>query len=551
MVLLPRFVQVPSGVSLDRPRPACKTLTRLGRTQDGFSPSHRDEWLSPHFSIDTVVVSMTLRHRLLLVYLIVVLLSAATVGAAVFELHHARSTLNDLLAWNRLRLEVEKLKWTWPPPADMPLDNYDMRDRLARLFLLVAPPSEEETDEPLAVHELAPDLADAVRKLLNELYRGYNEWSSLSAEHRAAQFHLVNNPLRRLELSLDYELSNVEAQASIQEIRTRVLLVIVGFVILLHIVTIGSLLRRWLLWPMQQLNRQVESLARDEPPAEPLLTSPREVAVLAAALERARESLGSYRQQLITSERLTTIGQMAAQLAHNLRNPLASIRAAAQVTLQTHADSPALNQRMADIMVSVDRLNRWVMGLMEVARRDPTLTRHMDVVPTVQRAAESVCEEVSVKELHLIVNAPVEGLVCEHDANTLEHALFAMLVNAVEASPMGADLEVNVSRVARAEGQACRISVSDHGTGLPADNPERIFEFSYSTKQQGMGLGLALARQGLQRQGGSIHACNNPDGGATVYVELPIAPDIADEPAAGQVMEESSVVSSVDSREPN
>ena len=64
--------------------------------------------------------------------------------------------------------------------------------------------------------------------------------------------------------------------------------------------------------------------------------------------------------------------------------------------------------------------------------------------------------------------------------------------------------------------------MSDRGAGLPTDAPDRIFDFSYSTKQQGMGLGLALARQALQRQGGRASAQRNPQGGATVYVELPL-----------------------------
>lgn len=68
----------------------------------------------------------------------------------------------------------------------------------------------------------------------------------------------------------------------------------------------------------------------------------------------------------------------------------------------------------------------------------------------------------------------------------------------------------------------CRISVEDEGPGVPAEDPERIFEFSYSTKQKGMGLGLTLARLALERQGGQAHACNRPEGGARVYVELPI-----------------------------
>jgi signal transduction histidine kinase len=493
---------------------------------------------------------MTLRLRLLLVYLIVVVLSGATVGGAVFELQHARQIMQELRAWNRLRLEVEKLKNRWPPAADAPVDEaYNLKTEMARLFLFVAPPS-EEGEQP--VQTIAPELAESVRGQLNDLYRNYDSWLRLPAEERANQMHLVQNALRRLELTLDYELTAVEGQADSQEIRTRITLTLVGFVILMHMVIIGSLLRRWLLWPMERLNRQVEALARDEAPAEPLLTSPREMAALASALDRARESLRSYRQQLIDAERLTTIGQMAAQLAHNLRNPLASIRAAAQVTLRTHADSPPLAQRMSDIMASVDRLNRWVMGLMEIARRDPTLTKDIDVVPTVMRAVESVREEVVMRELDLVVNTPEQGLVCAHDPTTLEHALFAMLVNAVEASPIGAGLVVSVSQVSGSEGAACHIAVSDRGTGLPIDDPEKIFAFSYSTKQKGMGLGLALARQGLRRQGGSIHAFNNPDGGATVYVELPIRAESnspADFAAATSVHDDASVVSSTGPQE--
>ncbi len=115
-----------------------------------------------------------------------------------------------------------------------------------------------------------------------------------------------------------------------------------------------------------------------------------------------------------------------------------------------------------------------------------------------------------------------------------------MVVNAIEASPLGETIELRAERLepdqfahtAGADAQSrepsqearagsCRISVIDRGSGLPPDQPERIFEFSYSTKQKGMGLGLGLARQALQRQGGKAGAWNNPDGGATVFVELP------------------------------
>jgi signal transduction histidine kinase len=460
---------------------------------------------------------MTLRRRLLLVYSIVVALSAATVGAAIFELHHAHRIIRDLQAWNGLMLKFDRLKSRWPPPAEMQLEYYDLKDELARLFLFMAAAPEDEYDPQAPA--IPAELANRVRMALNEVHRKYDQWSKLaSAEERSAQTETVRIALDRLKAILESELFELNLEADTQSIRTRILLVIVGFLMLLHVVTVGSLLRRWLLWPMEQLNRQVEALGRDAGPPEPLLQSPREMALLATALDRARESLGQYRQQLLDAERLTVIGQMAAQLAHNLRNPLASIRAAAQLSQRQKPDGESFSQRMSDIISSVDRLNRWVMGLMEVARRDPTLTRDADVVPTVLQAADAVKSELQAKEIVLEVDTPSDGLVCAHDPATLEHALVAMVVNAVEASPLGGRITISVAQAP----SACLIEVRDQGTGLPVDCPERIFEFSYSTKQKGMGLGLALARQALKRQGGTTYAMNNPQGGATVGVELPL-----------------------------
>lgn len=106
---------------------------------------------------------MTLRRRLLLVYLIVVLLSVATVGAAVFELHHARTLFQELQDWNRLVLNFEKLKSAWPPPPTVSPEEFDLRDELAQHFLYLA--SEPEYLD-----------VDRVREALNEVYRQYDRY---------------------------------------------------------------------------------------------------------------------------------------------------------------------------------------------------------------------------------------------------------------------------------------------------------------------------------------------------------------------------------------
>ncbi len=459
---------------------------------------------------------MTLRHRLLLVYAIVILLSVGTVGMALFELYRSRQVFGALRYWNDVALSAQKLQTGFPAAAEsQPVDF---------AFELAAPRS---------LISLASDYTyaqvDEARESLNRLNRLYDEWSRLPPAGRTDQTQRIQDELAQYTRIVDGELARLQTEVEMQNMRITVLPGIVAALTIVHIGVIAWLLRRWLLRPLEQLNRQVEALGRDQPPPEPLLRSPWELAGLARALDRARESLGSLRQQLIESERLTTIGQFAAQIAHNLRNPLASIRAAAQVSSRLDADRAATAQRMNDIVASVDRMNQWIAGLMEVARREPTATRQADVAPLLHRVEEALRTELAAKELTFTLDLPPAGLVCAHDPATLEHALIAMLVNAIEASPLGGRI------VVRGEAQpgnghrahVCRIAVQDEGAGLPADDPERIFEVSYSTKQRGMGLGLALARQALQRQGGAAHAFNNPAGGATVYVELPVEGNVS------------------------
>lgn len=453
---------------------------------------------------------MTLRLRLLLVYSIVVLLSVATVTIAAFELRRSREIFGEFTRWNSFLLSVQKLRSAIPDP--------DIEGTEEDAFLRLLAKERSNLNQASEYLDL-----ERVRLALNDVYDAYQEWLRLAPTERPAHTASVHQAIADLATAVEYELHYLNLEASLQDTRTRALLVSVGVMTAAHVLVIGWLLRRWLLRPMEQLNRQVEALARDEPAAEPLVTSPPEMANLAHALDRARLSLGQLREQLLDAERLTTIGQFAAQLAHNLRNPLASIRAIAQVTTRKAPEHDKIADKMNEIIMSVDRLDRWVARLMEVARGEPTPTRNVDVVPTLHHVREALASELAAKDLTLTIDAPGDGIVCPHDPQTLEHALLAMVTNAIEASPLAGTIDVRATRESRdGKDRICRIAVCDQGEGLPADDPDQVFEVTYSTKLRGMGLGLALARQALKRQGGSTHAENRPGGGATIYLELPI-----------------------------
>jgi signal transduction histidine kinase len=415
-------------------------------------------------------------------------------------------------------LNVEKLKNAWPPPSEAVPGSFDLDRLRVELLVYLASDPPEYLD------------VDRVREALREVYDRFQRWQEFPADQRAEQTAIVRRALDALSRVLEFELKKVHTEATIQGIHARVLLILVTGLTLLHVLVIGSLLRRWLLKPLEQLNRQVAALARDEPPAEPLLRQPKEFATLAAALDQARESLRNLRQQVLESERLTTIGGLAAQLAHNLRNPLASIRASAQITARQSED-PKIEQRMSEVMASVDRLTRWLNGVMEVAKPAGPPTRVERVLPTLEHVKESLAPELRAKGIELELRCEAPDLECPHDPITLEQALVAIIVNAIEASPLDSRILLETRSLSayqddslHQERDTCtrvQIQVTDSGPGLPSDDPERIFEFAYSSKQRGLGLGLALARRAMQRQGGNIHAANRPEGGACVWIELP------------------------------
>lgn len=461
---------------------------------------------------------MTLRHRLLLVYLIVVLLSCLTVGIAVEEISHSRAVVNDLKRWQDIVLKVEKLRTAFERDVILRISNMPSTQAIA-----LRPP---EADFYVLLNQARGYLDfDEVRWEFSKLLSEYYTWRGSEDSDRIphGDHIIVRRRLDTISHKLEQRLDSLLASSQEQDRRTVMLLSAVMILTVMHIAIVGTLLRLWLLRPMERLGRQVAALGRDEPPPEPLIASPAELAELASALDHARLSLDSMRGQLIESERLTTIGHLAAQLAHNLRNPLASIRAAAQIASRRENVEEYVHKRLDEIVTATDRLSRWVTGLTEFIRPQSANVESRNVVPLVQGLSDALAAELSAKELSLEIQAPTDGLFLLHEPPLLEQALIAVATNAIEASPIGSRITIRLEHAAPGDdGKPFgRICVLDQGPGLPEGSPDRIFELNYSTKTTGLGIGLTLARQAVQRQGGTITAHSNPDGGTIIEFRLP------------------------------
>jgi PAS domain S-box-containing protein len=213
---------------------------------------------------------------------------------------------------------------------------------------------------------------------------------------------------------------------------------------------------------------------------------------------------------------LTQLGQLAAVVAHEVRNPLAGVRGTLQVLLSRMP--PDMRDR--DIIVAmierIDSLNAKVEDILVYARPSQPKLQSVDVKPLVVEAA-GVARAATGSACPTLEITGQTGLI-QADPDLLRPVLLNLLLNACQASA-GQPIQVVTSD----EGETCHISIRDRGRGIPAEERERIFEPFYTTKRGGTGLGLAVVKRLTELQGGSIALRDREGGGTVAELVLPRA----------------------------
>lgn len=218
---------------------------------------------------------------------------------------------------------------------------------------------------------------------------------------------------------------------------------------------------------------------------------------LAIMLETYREDLEEKNRN---AERLATIGQFAASIGHELRNPLGVIESSLFIVRQNlgaEARSPKVTKHLDRIGIEVERANQTITQVLELARDTPPRRRLTDLRGLVDDAARMALLPAAVT---CISDMPV-GLTANVDAEQLRQVLINLMMNASQA--MGGRGHLWIEGAPLPEG-GVRLRVRDDGPGVPAEARRRIFEALFTTKAKGSGLGLALCRRIMERHGGTI-----------------------------------------------
>lgn len=271
---------------------------------------------------------------------------------------------------------------------------------------------------------------------------------------------------------------------------------------------------------MDRIRLRSVDVLRDTPNLDPHLLR-RILAALHQILDiELAIMLETYRDDLLaknrTAERLATIGQFAAGIGHELRNPLAVVETSAFLVTrrldELEIPDAVLKRHMAKIDSEVQRAGRTINDLLELARSRPLDRRPVDSREFVGRA---VSDANLPEGVQVSIDVP-EGVMVDADSDQLGRVLTNLLINASQA--MNAVGHVWIE--GRREGAATVLTVRDDGPGIPAKLREQIFEALFTTKAKGNGLGLALCRRIAEAHGGTVTLVPS-DHGATFRVSVP------------------------------
>jgi signal transduction histidine kinase len=236
---------------------------------------------------------------------------------------------------------------------------------------------------------------------------------------------------------------------------------------------------------------------------------------MAERLRRAHEAI-------IQAEKLASLGQMSAAVAHGLRNPLASIRAATQLVLHQLPSRSPQREHLQAVIAEVDRLEKRIAHLLDFTKPVAFSPVAEPLSPLVDRVLAVFSEKLARQGIDLKVDVGSDLPDAWIDAVQIEQAVLEVISNALDAMPRGGALAIGASRIAAPDGGArLRVTVRDTGEGIPATALARVSEPFFTTKADGTGLGLAIAKRFVEQNAGSLTIVNGEREGTVVTITLP------------------------------
>jgi len=245
-----------------------------------------------------------------------------------------------------------------------------------------------------------------------------------------------------------------------------------------------------------------------------------EIRKVGEALEDMRGKLLKNRQELVSKAKLATMGKIAFNLAHEIRNPLEAISGAIEILGDGIDSGSSDSDYVAIIKDEIRNLNDYLTEFLEFARSEP---RNMEKINPSSLIRDTILLlNPLIRKNHLIIdeNKAKWKDSCYADINQLKRVFLNLFLNSIEALSYGGRIEILA--YSPEDSSFLGILIRDNGTGIPAEHIEKIFDPYFSTKKNGSGIGLALSRKIIEQHGGRISIRSSEGRGTEVFIELPV-----------------------------
>ncbi len=347
-------------------------------------------------------------------------------------------------------------------------------------------------------------------------------------------------PTGQQVVSVRYLISYDSIDARMQEARRH--FVMIAIAALFGCLIMVSLIARRITQPIASLTDGARSLARGELETRIVTESRDELGTLAQAfndmaeslaanraeltrkneaLSTANEHMQSMQEQLLRSERLAAIGQLAAGVSHEIDNPVGIILGNAELLLEDMKADDPLRDDVAAIIEECRRCKRITGGLLGFARSPEGHHDRVELNQLVKETIASLRPQMLFKDLDLKIDSSSENLSVTGDTDQLRQVMINVLLNAAQALQGAGQLKISLLK----KSDHALVHIDDSGPGIPEVDREKVFQPFFSTKAhgEGTGLGLPLCRKLVEAQGGEIFVHKAPLGGARLSVSLPLS----------------------------
>jgi hypothetical protein len=240
---------------------------------------------------------------------------------------------------------------------------------------------------------------------------------------------------------------------------------------------------------------------------------------MVAQLKASREEIIRLHQtQMSRAEHFATLGELAAGLAHEIRNPLAGIAGVLDIVSRDLPETSVAREVIYDAKQEAMQINRILTELLDTARPKPPQFRVLDIVGTAEHAVVFARQQAVTKRINIEFEMKGPLPPVEHDPNQINQVLLNLLLNAIQSMDKAGTVRVSLQPA----DEAVAIVVTDEGKGIAAEHLPNIFRPFFTTKGQGTGLGLSLARRMVESHGGTITVASTLGVGTEFTVMLPV-----------------------------